>query len=88
MRRACFLDLLGIKFLTNKEEQKMTPYVNTSKKMPKRLFDALTLHEFSCGAKNIQFVTEDSVKEFLKQRFGEKLSEKFKPEYLIKAPAS
>lgn len=66
----------------------MTPYVNTSEKMPKRLFDALTLHEFVCAAKEIKFVTEESVKEFLEERFSKELSDKFKPEYLLKGRVS
>lgn len=66
----------------------MTPYVNTSAKMPKRLFDALTLHEFFCAASDIQSVTETSVKEFLEQRFNKSLADKFKPEYLLKGQSA
>lgn len=66
----------------------MTPYINTSVKMPKKLFDALTLHEFSCAAQDISFVTESSVKSFLSDRFGPALAEKFRPEYLLKAQVS
>jgi hypothetical protein len=66
----------------------MTPYVNTSKKMSKRLFDALTLHEFSCAAKNTQSVTEESVRQFLEQRFDKKLADQFSPDCLLIGQAS
>jgi len=66
----------------------LTPYVNTDIKIPKSILDALTLHEFSCLAKNIATVTPDSVKKFLVDRFGDKIAIKFRPEYLIKAPSA
>ena len=66
----------------------MTPYVNTSKKMSKRLLEALTLHEFSCSAKNIQSVTEESVRQFLESRFNKKLADQFSVDCLITAPSS
>lgn len=66
----------------------LTPYVNTDVKIPKSVFDALTLHEFSCLAQNIATVTPDNVKEFLVARFGDKIAAKFRPEYLIKVPSA
>lgn len=66
----------------------LTPYVNTDVKIPKPLLDALTLHEFSCAAREINTVTSESVKKFLSDRFGDSIASKFKPDYLIKAQAS
>lgn len=71
----------------NAETDILTPFVNTDTKMPKSVFDALTLHEFSCLARQVASVTEADVREFLTSRFGVKMAEKFKPEYLIKAPS-
>jgi elongation factor P--beta-lysine ligase len=66
---------------------KLTPFVNTDIKMPKKLFDALTLHEVSCCAQEISIVTPESVQAFLTERFTADLAAKFKPEYLISSPS-
>lgn len=71
----------------NAETDILTPFVNTDIKMPKSVLDALTLHEFSCLAKQVAIVSPDAVREFLTSRFGEKMAAKFRPEYLIKAPS-
>jgi hypothetical protein len=60
----------------------MTPTVNTDIPMPKAMLNALTLHETFCIASGIEQVTHESVCEFLSQRFGEQVANKFKPEYL------
>ena len=60
----------------------MTPLVNVDVPMPKSMLDALTLHETFCVASGIETVTHESVCEFLSQRFGEQVANKFKPEYL------
>jgi hypothetical protein len=60
----------------------MTPTVNTDVPMPKTMLNALTLHETFCIASGIDQVTHESVCEFLSQRFGEQIANKFKPEYL------
>ena len=60
----------------------MTPTVNTDVPMPKAMLNALTLHETYCMASGIETVTHESVCEFLSQRFGEQVANKFKPEYL------
>lgn len=60
----------------------MTPTVNTDVPMPKTMLNALTLHETFCIASGIDQVTHESVCEFLSQRFGEQVANKFKPEYL------
>lgn len=60
----------------------MTPLVNTEVHMSKAMLDALTLHETFCVASGIETVTHESVCEFLSQRFGDQVANKFKPEYL------
>jgi hypothetical protein len=60
----------------------MTPTVNTDVPMPKAMLNALTLHETFCIASGIEQVTHESVCEFLSQRFGDQVANKFKPEYL------
>jgi hypothetical protein len=60
----------------------MTPLVNVDVPMSKSMLDALTLHETFCVASGIETVTHESVCEFLSQRFGDQVANKFKPEYL------
>jgi hypothetical protein len=60
----------------------MTPLVNVDVPMPKTMLNALTLHETFCIASGIDQVTHESVCEFLSQRFGEQIANKFKTEYL------
>jgi hypothetical protein len=60
----------------------MTPIVNVDVPMSKSMLDALTLHETFCVASGIETVTHESVCEFLSQRFGDQVANKFKPEYL------
>lgn len=60
----------------------MTPLVNVDVPMPRTMLDALTLHETYCIASGINNVTHQSVFEFLSERFGEQVANKFKPEYL------
>jgi hypothetical protein len=60
----------------------MTPLVNTEVPMSRTMLDALTLHETFCIASGINTVTHESVCEFLSQRFGDQVANKFKPEYL------
>jgi len=60
----------------------MKPYVNTDIKMPKKMLEALSLHETFCIMSNINTVTESSVKEWLVKNFNQKISEAFKSEYL------
>ena len=61
----------------------MSPIVNTDKKMPKAMLEALTLHETFCIASGINVVTTEQVKQFLEQRFNQKLAEQFDPDYLF-----
>ena len=60
----------------------MTPTVNVDIPMSKPMLNALTLHETFCVASGIESVTEQSVHEFLTNRFGEQVANQFKPEYL------
>jgi hypothetical protein len=60
----------------------MTPTVNVDVPMSKSMLEALTLHETFCVASGIESVTHESVCEFLSQRFGDQVANKFKPEYL------
>ena len=62
---------------------KLTPYVNVQVKMPKEMFNSLTKHEFYCIGKQIKSVTEESVREFLAERYDLSIANKFKPEYLL-----
>ena len=62
---------------------KLSPYVNVEVKMPQDMLSALTKHEFYCIGNQIKLVTEESVKEFLLNRYSLSMSEKFKSEYLI-----
>jgi protoporphyrinogen oxidase len=60
----------------------MTPLVNVDVPMSKSMLDALTLHETFCVASGIETVTHESVCEFLSQRFGDQVANKFNSEYL------
>lgn len=62
---------------------KLSPYVNVEVKMSKDILEALTAHEFYCIGSKIKEVTPESVKDFLATRYSQKLSSKFKPEYLF-----
>jgi len=56
--------------------------------MPKDILRALTMHEFYCIGSEIKEVTTQSVKEFLTDRYGKKMSDKFKTEYLFNIQSS
>lgn len=60
----------------------MTPTVNVDVPMSKTMLEALTLHETFCIASGIESVSHESVYEFLSQRFGDQVANKFKPDYL------
>lgn len=61
----------------------MTPIVNVDVKMGKKMLDALSIHEAYCTGMKIDEVTEKDVKEFLSDRFSNKLSDKFEIKYLF-----
>ena len=56
--------------MTNKKL--MSYLVNVDVKIPKKIFEALVLHETYCVAMNIQYVSEEQVKNFLEKRFSKK----------------
>ena len=62
---------------------KLSPYVNVEVKMPKDILRALVLHEFNCVGNQINSVTEESVKQFLVDRYSQSMADKFKTEYLL-----
>ena len=66
--------------MTNKKL--MSYLVNVDIKIPKAMFDALVLHETYCVAMDIQYVTEQQVKNFLEERFSKELANEFKHYYL------
>jgi hypothetical protein len=61
----------------------LSPYMNTSVKMPKAMFDALQKHEITCCVTNVKSVTEDDVRSFLRTHYNDKMAESFKPSYLF-----
>lgn len=66
----------------------LLPLVNTEAKMPKKVLEALTMHECFCMFSGIKSVTEDSVRNYLETKFGKDISEKFKPEFLLTSQAA
>jgi len=61
----------------------LSPIVNTEIKMPAKMLNALSLHETRCVVTGVQSVTEESVKAFLTERYGEKLASTFDPKFLF-----
>jgi hypothetical protein len=61
----------------------LSPIVNTEIKMPAKMLNALSLHETRCVVTGVQSVTEESVKTFLTERYGEKLASTFNPKFLF-----
>lgn len=61
----------------------MSPIVNTEVPMPKDVFDALVLHETYCVVSGIESTTPESVKQWLFNRFGETIADKFDDSYLF-----
>tara|TARA_R110000823_G_scaffold246864_1_gene370730 strand:+ start:259 stop:465 length:207 start_codon:yes stop_codon:yes gene_type:complete len=62
---------------------KLSPIVNTDTKMPAKMLEALGLHETRCVVTGVKSVTEESVKAFLTDRYGEKLASIFDPKFLF-----
>lgn len=61
----------------------LSPIVNTDIKMPAKMLNALGLHETRCVVTGVSEVTEQSVKAFLTERYGEKLANTFDPKFLF-----
>jgi hypothetical protein len=51
--------------------------------MPAKMLEALGLHETRCVVTGVKSVTEESVKAFLTDRYGEKLASTFDPKFLF-----
>lgn len=66
----------------------LSPIVNTEIKMPKQMLDALGLHETRCVVTGVSEVTEESVRAFLAERYGEKFASKFDPKFLFSIPGA
>jgi hypothetical protein len=64
----------------------LSPIVNTDIKMPRKMLDALGLHETRCVVTGVTQTTEESVKAFLTERYGEELASKFQPAFLFSIP--
>ena len=65
----------------------LSPIVNTDVKIPAKMLEALTLHEMRCVVTGVESVTQESVKAFLTDRFGAKMANNFKPEFLFNSQA-
>jgi hypothetical protein len=65
----------------------LSPIVNTDVKIPAKMLEALTLHEMRCVVTGVESVTQESVKAFLLTRYGAKLANNFKPEFLFSSQA-
>ena len=61
----------------------LLPIVNTDIKMPTKMLEALGLHETRCVVTGISEVTEESVRAFLSDRYGEKFASTFNPKFLF-----
>lgn len=59
------------------------PCVNTEVKMPKKMMDALNGIEAIGAVTNYKSVTHEFVINYLTDRHGKELADKFKPEYLV-----
>jgi len=66
----------------------LSPIVNTDIKMPAKMLEALGLHETRCVVTGVKTVTEESVRAFLTDRYGEKLASKFNPAFLFNSPSA
>lgn len=66
----------------------LSPIVNTDVKMPAKMLNALGLHETRCVVTGIHEVTENSVKEFLSDRYGSQFANTFDPKFLFNSQVS
>jgi hypothetical protein len=64
----------------------LSPIVNTEIKIPAKMLEALGLHETRCVVTGIQSVTEQSIKSFLTDRYGEKFANTFDTRFLFSNP--
>jgi hypothetical protein len=66
----------------------LLPIVNTDIKMPAKMLEALGLHETRCVVTGVSKVTEESVKAFLSDRYGEQFASTFDPKFLFNSQGS
>ena len=66
----------------------LSPIVNTDVKMPAKMLNALGLHETRCVVTGVHEVTENSVKEFLSDRYGSQFASTFDPKFLFNSQVS
>ena len=66
----------------------LLPIVNTDQKMPAKMLEALGLYETRCVVTGVKSVTEESVKAFLTERYGEKFASAFDPKFLFSSQGS
>ena len=64
----------------------LSPIVNTDQKMSAKMLEALGLHETRCVVTGVKSVTEESVRLFLTDRYGEKFASSFDPKFLFSSP--
>lgn len=64
----------------------LLPIVNTDQKMPAKMLEALGLHETRCVVTGVKSVTEESVRSFLADRYGDKFASAFDPKSLFSSP--
>lgn len=66
----------------------LSPIVNTDVKMPAKMLNALGLHETRCVVTGVHEVTENSVKEFLSDRYGSQFASTFDSKFLFSSQVS
>jgi hypothetical protein len=66
----------------------LSPIVNTDVKMPAKMLEALGLHETRCIVTGIHEVTEESVRAFLANRYGETFANTFDSKFLFSSQDS
>lgn len=66
----------------------LLPVVNTEEKMPKKMFNALSLFQTYCAVSRIDSVTYQQVIDYLTLKYGSELSQHFMPKYLFSTQVS
>lgn len=66
----------------------LLPVLNTEEKMPRKMFDALSLFETYCAVSGIDSVTYQQVIDYLTSHYGAELSQHFMPKYLFSTQVS
>jgi hypothetical protein len=66
----------------------LSPYVNVDEKMPAKMLHALGLHETRCVVTGVTKVSEEQVKNFLSDKYGEKFASTFDPKFLFNIQGS